>query len=151
MDQPASLIWILAGLCIPASLAVGNLYRTMAWPDGANPFELAIGSNLSAAILLFTVIVLTSQTTAIPDLLSVNKLALVQIFVSAAMFSIFFRLQEVGGPTYLSQISYVAAGVALFAGTFFLDERYSVITWVGAAVIVAGIIFSVMAQRQQAS
>lgn len=151
VNQPASLSWILTGLCIPISLAVGNLYRTLAWPEGAKPFELAIGSNLAAAILLFVIVVMTSQVAAFQDLLSVKKLALAQIIGSAAMFSLFFRLQQVGGPTYLSQIGYIAAGVALFAGTLFLGERYSIATWFGAVVIVVGIGFSIVAQQQQAA
>ena len=65
------------------------------------------------------------------------------------MFSMFFRLQQIGGPTYLSQIGYVAAGVALLTGTVFLGERYSFLTWMGAAVIVIGIGFGVVAQRQR--
>ena len=46
----------------------------------------------------------------------------------------------VGGPVYLSQIGYVAAAVGLFSGTLFLGERYGLLTWLGAAVIiVAGV------------
>lgn len=150
VNQPVDLIWILAGLCIPMSLAVGNLYRTMGWPKGAQAIELAIGSNLMAAFLLFVIILAFSQPSAFESLMSIKKLALVQVLASAAMFSVFFRLQQVGGPTYLSQIGYIAAGVALFAGTLFLGERYSIVTWIGAAVIVAGIGIGVVAQKQQA-
>lgn len=149
VNQPAGIGWILAGLCIPISLAVGNMYRTLAWPDGAQPIDLAIGCNLVAAFQLFLIIVMFSQTSNMLDLLSIKKLVLVQIVVSTAMFSVFFRLQQIGGPTYLSQIGYISAGVALVAGTVFLGERYSPVTWFGAAVIVVGIGFSVVAQRKQ--
>ena len=74
-----------------------------------------------------------------------------QVVGSLIIFSVFFRLQQIGGLTYFSQIGYVAAGVALIAGTFFLDERYSLLTWIGAAVIVTGIGLSVVAQRQRDS
>lgn len=149
VGQAASINWILAGLCIPVSLAIGNVYRTIAWPKEAHPMELAIGSNFSAAILLLLLIIIFSQTAEMPSLLSIKGWALVQIVVSAAMFSVFFRLQQIGGPSYLSQISYVAAGVALLTGTVFFAEQYSKITWIGAAVIVAGIGLSIMAQRKQ--
>ncbi len=148
VGQPASLSWILVALCIPLSLAVGNIYRTLAWPKGSNHFELATGTNLAAAILLSIIVVLTSQTSAILDLLLIKELALVQIVVSVAMFSLFFRLQQVGGPTYLSQIGYIAAGVALAFATLFLGERYSTVTWLGAVTIVIGIVFSIVAQRK---
>jgi len=149
INQPVSFIWVFAGLCIPVSLAVGNLYRTLGWPEGAQPFELAIGSNSVAAIILFVIVLVFSEPSAFQSLLSIKTLALVQVIGSAAMFSVFFRLQQAGGPTYLSQIGYIAAGIALCAGTLFLGERYSIVTWFGAAVIVVGIGISVVAQKQQ--
>lgn len=151
MSQPASLIWILTGLGIPMSLALGNLYRALAWPDGANHLELAIGSNLAAAFLLFIMLVFSSQTANLLDLLSIKTLSVTQVIISAAMYSVFFRLQQVGGPTYLSQVGYIAAGVALIAATLFLGERYSIVTWVGAAVIVIGTGLGIVEQRKHTS
>jgi drug/metabolite transporter (DMT)-like permease len=149
VSQPAGLGWILAGLCIPISLAIGNIYRTICWPKGGDPLALSVGSNLTAAMLLFIVAITTGPISAFQGLLVIKEVALAQVIASTIMFSVFFRLQQVGGPTYLSQIGYVAAGVALFAGTLFLGERYSVATWLGAAVIVAGVGFSVVAQQQK--
>ncbi|WP_298445310.1 DMT family transporter [uncultured Ferrimonas sp.] len=147
VSQPASTIWLIAGLCIPLSLAVGNLYRTVGWPEGADPIELAVGSNLSAAILLFSLLIFSGQAVLTLDLLSIKSLAIFQVIGSVAMFSIFFRLQQIGGPTYLSQIGYIAAGVALFSGTVFMNEQYSLITWFGAIVIIFGIILSILGQK----
>jgi len=64
------------------------------------------------------------------------------------LYSVFFRLQQVGGPTYLSQIGYIAAGIALFSGTFSLGEMYALLTWCGAIVILIGIVLSIVAQKQ---
>jgi len=149
LDQPASVLWVLTALLIPASLAVGNLHRSIAWPEDAKPMQLAIGSNLAAAVLLFMLAVANSQVSEFVTLFSIKKLIIIQVVGSAAMFSVFYRLQRVGGPTYLSQIGYIAAGVALFTGTYFLDERYSFITWFGAAVIVCGILLNVVAHQQK--
>jgi len=150
VNQPAALVWILAGLCIPLSLAAGNIYRTVAWPEDAEPLELATGSNLSAGILLTMLIIASSQLIQIQDLLSIQSVAIAQVIAASAMFGLFYKLQQVGGPTYLSQISYVAAGVALFSGTLFLDERYSVVTWLGAVVIVFGIVLGVIGEQRRA-
>jgi drug/metabolite transporter (DMT)-like permease len=65
---------------------------------------------------------------------------------ASLMFVFFFRLQAVGGPVYLSQIGYVAAAVGLFSGTFFLGERYGLLIWLGAAIIVAGVFLTTKAQ-----
>ena len=59
-------------------------------------------------------------------------LVLAQVASASAMFVFFFRLQEVGGPVYLSQIGYVGAAVGLIAGTLVLGERYQLLTWIGA-------------------
>ncbi len=147
VGQPASVFWIFLGLCIPLSLASGNIYRTLAWPKGAGAFELSIGSNLTSALMLLCIMFAYSDLSDLYQLMSVKEIALAQVIGAAVMFSVFFRLQQVGGPTYLSQIGYVAAGVALISGTVFLGERYSLITWLGAVVIVVGIALSIVGQR----
>lgn len=144
---PATLLWVLVGLCIPASLAVGNVYRTLAWPDKAPGIDLAIGCNVMAALVLLAIGLVSPGASGFVALLQHKPLVLVQVLVGAAMFSLFFRLQAVGGPTYLSQMGYIAAAVALVAGTVFLQERYALITWLGAGVVVVGIGLSVLAQR----
>jgi len=150
LSQPASAIWLLAGLCIPASLAIGNVYRTVAWPCQAQPMELAIGSNLASATLLLALMLVRGEGAAVAGLAAIPAVAAAQVLASTAMFSLFFRLQQVGGPTYLSQIGYVGAAVALLAGTGVLGERYAWPTWAGALVILIGIALSVRAQQRPA-
>ena len=49
----ASIVWILLALCGPVLLAIGNIYRTLRWPDQASPNALAPGMLIAAALLLF--------------------------------------------------------------------------------------------------
>src|SRR5690606_36869511 len=95
VSQPAGLLWLLAGLGIPASLALGNVYRTRAWPRQARPMELAIGSNLAAAAVLLVLLLLRGELAALRGLTQVPVIAAVQVLASSAMFSLFFRLQQV--------------------------------------------------------
>jgi len=127
---------------------LGNIYRTVGWPADAEPMELAVGINLVAATLLLLVVFATSGGVALLDLFKVPAAALAQVLGATAMFTVFFRLQQVGGPTYLSQIGYVAATLALLVGTLLLGERYALVTWFGAAVIAVGLGFSVISQRR---
>lgn len=151
VSQPASATWLLAGLCIPASLAIGNVYRTLAWPRQAKPMELAIGSNLAAATVLLALLLVRGEGAALGELAAIPAVAAAQVLASTAMFSLFFRLQQVGGPTYLSQIGYVGAAIALLAGTAVLGERYAWPTWAGALVILIGIALSVLAEQRRGS
>ncbi|RUU23699.1 DMT family transporter, partial [Mesorhizobium sp. M6A.T.Ca.TU.002.02.2.1] len=145
--QPAEFFWVAIGLLIPVSLAAGNIYRTVDWPEGTGPIELAVGSHLAAAALLLGGI-LMQQGGGSLALLGVPLVVVGQIASAAAMFAFFFRLQAVGGPVYLSQIGYVAAAVGLFAGTIFLGEHYQLLTWAGAIIITAGVFITTKAQSQ---
>jgi drug/metabolite transporter (DMT)-like permease len=145
--QPADVFWVLVALLIPVSLAVGNIYRTVDWPEGTGPIELAVGSHLASAVLLLAGILVLFGGGAFATLAKVPLTVLGQAASASAMFAFFFRLQAVGGPVYLSQIGYVAAAVGLFSGTLFLGEHYRLLTWVGAAIIVAGVAITTRAQK----
>ncbi|SDA97156.1 DMT family transporter [Mesorhizobium qingshengii] len=147
--QPAELLWVVMGLLIPVSLAAGNIYRTVDWPEGTGPIELAVGSHLASAALLLAGILALLGVGAFTPLGGVPLVVVAQVASASAMFAFFFRLQAVGGPVYLSQIGYVAAAVGLFAGTIFLGEHYQFLTWAGAIIVTAGVFITTMAQSQK--
>jgi drug/metabolite transporter (DMT)-like permease len=147
--QPADLFWVVMGLLIPVSLAAGNIYRTIDWPEGTGPIELAVGSHLASAAMLLVGILVLLGGRAFSPLGAVPLVVIAQVASASAMFAFFFRLQAVGGPVYLSQIGYVAAAVGLFAGTIFLGEHYQLLTWVGAVIITAGVFITTRAQNQK--
>jgi drug/metabolite transporter (DMT)-like permease len=136
----ADFAWAMAALLIPLSLAGGNVYRTLDWPAGGRPLGLAMGSNAAAALCLFAAALAWDGAAPFAPLAASPLLTLGQVAVSAAMFALFFRLQIVGGPVYLSQIGYVAAATSLVIGTFFLGESYALVTWIGGLVIVGGVV-----------
>jgi drug/metabolite transporter (DMT)-like permease len=146
--QPADLVWVLLGLVVPLCLASGNIYRSYDWPEGAGPIELAVGSHLASAAILMAALVTTGQAGALPMLAEMPLLTVAQVAAAAGMFVFFFRLQQVGGPVYLSQIGYVAAAVGLLSGTIFLGERYALLTWLGAGVICVGVAMTTAAQKR---
>jgi drug/metabolite transporter (DMT)-like permease len=148
LGEPASLFWVALALLVPVSLACGNIYRTADWPEGASPLELAVGSNLAAGLILLAGIALMPGLGLIGTLGHLPLITAAQIAASALMFAVFFRLQVVGGPVYLSQIGYVAAAIGLFSGTLFLGERYGLLTWLGAVIIALGVIVTTKAQTK---
>ena len=145
--QPAELFWVVMGLLLPASLAAGNIYRTIDWPADAGPIELAVGSHLAAAGLLLIAMLVFDVGGEFGDLAGVPALAIAQVVASSTMFAFFFRLQAVGGPVYLSQIGYVGAAVGLLSGVLFLGESYQALTWIGGLIIVLGVTMTTRAQR----
>ena len=146
----ASLGWVLLGLAIPVCLASGNVYRSHNWPPGADPLALASAINIAAAGLLFAAVFASGEGVAgLAGVVGVPGLIAAQIVATGANLAMFFRLQQVGGPVYLSQIGYVAAAVGLVAGTVILGERYPPATWAGALVVVAGVALVTWSQARR--
>jgi drug/metabolite transporter (DMT)-like permease len=139
-------LWLTAALLIPVFLAIGNVYRTLAWPEGARPRKLAAATNLAAVPPLLLIAFIQSGTLDLAPLAAAPGLVALQVAVSTIMFLMFFRLQQIGGPAYLSQIGYVAAAVGVVIGVTYFGESYPAGVWVGAAIIAAGIALSTFAQ-----
>jgi drug/metabolite transporter (DMT)-like permease len=143
--------WVLLALLIPLFLAAGNIYRSAKWPAGADPLALSAGANLAAAAMLAGAVLASGEgASGLAAVASVPLLIGGQIVLIGAMLALFFRLQQVGGPVYLSQIGYVAAAVGLVSGTLVLGERYPAATWLGALVVVAGVALVTWSQARSA-
>jgi drug/metabolite transporter (DMT)-like permease len=134
--------WPLIAFAIPVSLACGNVWRTARWPKGASALQVGAASNLGAIPSLALLLLSTASISEVSSLAHVPVLVVLQIGVSIFMFLVFFRLQQVGGPTYLSQIGYVAAAVGLATGVLLFGESYPWTVWLGAGLIGAGVIVS---------
>jgi drug/metabolite transporter (DMT)-like permease len=141
--------WLGLALLIPVFLAIGNIYRTLAWPEGASPRRLAAITNLAAVLPLLVIAVFESGPLKLSPLLASPRLVALQVAVSSAMFLMFFRLQQIGGPTYLSQIGYVAAAVGVVIGVTWLGETYPAGVWAGTAIIAGGIALATFAQFRE--
>ena len=131
--------WILAAVAVPLALACGNVYRSLDWPDEGRPDGLAFWSHLVAVVIFLIVMLLWEGSVPLVQLAAAPWATLAQAAVAALTFPAFFRLQQRGGPVLLSQIGYVAAAVGMLVATGLLGEQYSLETWLGAAVIAAGI------------
>jgi drug/metabolite transporter (DMT)-like permease len=140
--------WLFAAALIPLFLGAGNVYRSFAWPRGAGPMRLGAMVNLAAVPALLLLAGLQGGLDLAP-LARVPGLVAAQLAASTVMYLTFFRLQAVGGPTYLSQIGYVAAAVGVGIGVSLLGERYPPLVWAGVAVVALGITLTSLAQRRR--
>ncbi len=148
LGAPEASQWLLLALLVPCSLAAGNVFRTAFWPEGATPLQVAATANLSIVPLFFILCLWHTGGIPLAPLAAHMLLALAQWASSIAMLMMFFRLQQIGGPTYLSQIGYVAAAVGLIIGVLVFKESYPPLVWAGAAVIAAGIAISAALSRR---
>ena len=139
--------WLLLAALIPVFLGAGNVYRTAAWPEGAGPMRLGAIVNLAAVPPLLALAWALGGLDLAP-LAAIPVLVAGQVVAATVMYLTFFRLQAVGGPTYLSQIGYVAAAVGVAVGVSFLGERYPPLVWAGISVVAAGIGLTTLAQAR---
>lgn len=120
----APVVWIAATLAAPVLLAVGNIYRTLRWPTGARPEDLAPGMLGAAAGILVLAGLLPGANLAIPlDGPMPLLLVLTQAAAFAVQYLLFFRLQELGGPVLLSLLGSVAAVVGVPLAMVLLAEK----------------------------
>lgn len=136
----ASIVWILLALCGPVLLAIGNIYRTLRWPDQASPNALAPGMLIAAALLLFMCSALPNFSVHVS---LIGWLPLGVIVVQAGLFAgqflLLFVLQKTGGPVLLSLLGSVGAVVGVPVAIFLQGENPPAGLFLGASLIALGV------------
>ncbi|MGP4845517.1 DMT family transporter [Marinobacter sp. 1Y8] len=132
--------WIALALAGPVLLAIGNLYRTLRWPNGVSATALAPGMLIAAAVMLLGAGFLPGFSLAIPTDQSLPLILIaMQATVFAVMFLLLFMLQKTGGPVLLSLLGSVGALVGVPVAIFLQGETQPEGLLPGAALIAAGV------------
>ncbi|WP_422376021.1 DMT family transporter [Roseibium sp.] len=140
--------WSTVALSIPVFLAVGNIYRTLKWPDGAKPVNLALGM-MATGFLALGAFNLATGVPVVPQDWSTAAVGLLvaQIAIFAVQYGLYFRLQQTAGPVYLSQIGSVAAVVGLGLGYLVFGEIPNAAKLAAVASVGAGIVLVTLGRR----
>lgn len=136
----ATFHWYLVGLAVPVSIAVGNVYRTLAWPKGFAPVALAAGMMLGASAWLL-LIINVKGIVLLPNTVRFDTYGMVglQMGLTALTYLGVFELQKRSNPVFLSQMGCIAALVGLMIGMLYFEERYALGVWLGVLVILGGL------------
>ena len=136
----ADVFWILLALVGPVLLAIGNIYRTLRWPEGLSADALAPGMLVAAALMLLAAGWIPGLSLALPMGHSAALLLIaVQALVVAGMYLLLFMLQRTGGPVLLSLLGAVGATVGVPVAIFLQGEAPPGGLFLGAALIAAGV------------
>ncbi len=119
----AATLWAFLPLAIPVLLANGNIYRTLKWPEGMRPVDLATGM-LGVGFAALAMFNLVAGVPMMPQVWSPENTFLLaaQTAIFGVQFALYFRLQKAAGPVYLSQIGSVAAITGLVLGYMVFAE-----------------------------
>ena len=131
--------WILLALVGPVLLAMGNLYRTLRWPEGVSSDALAPGMLIAASILLLGVGFLPGFSLSVPAGHLPIMLIALQALVFAGQFLLLFLLQKSGGPVFLSLLGSVGAMVSVPVAILLQGEAAPEGLLLGTLLIGAGI------------
>ncbi len=138
----AAVGWILATAAIPMIIASGNIYRTQYWPAGAAPLALAPLMLAGGAVWLLPVALAVGIGSA--GTLPGVGLAALQAVISTAMYSLYFVVQKLAGPVYLSQLGSISAITGAAIAILVFGEAVPPGLALSAVLIVIGIaLFSV--------
>ncbi len=144
----APVFWIVLSLLGPILLAVGNLYRTIRWPQGASAESLAPGMLAAAGILVFLTALTTGRDVALPlDNAAGLFLIVAQSLVFAAQFLLMFIVQKMGGPVFLSLLGGIAAIFGVPVAVLLLGETAPDGLAIAGALIAAGIVLLLSRRR----
>lgn len=133
-------LWIGLALAAPVIIAMGNIYRTVDWPEDTSPRLLAPAMLLAAAVMVGIGAVAVRAPLA-PATWNVGMILLGgQIAIIAATYALYFVLQKLSGPVGLSQIGWIGAGTGKLMAVVWLGEAVpSVLPW-AFLLILAGIV-----------
>jgi len=135
-----SSTWLLAALAAPVIIAFGNLYRSLHWPQGATALELSPGMLLAGGGSLLAALLAAGATLHPVEWNFITSAFLLgQTAIFALLYLLYFILQKLAGPVYLSQIGSVGALVGLALATLLLAEPLSTKLLLAAALVAVGI------------
>ncbi|WP_319530954.1 DMT family transporter [uncultured Cohaesibacter sp.] len=138
----APLFWILVSLTGPVFLAMGNVYRTLRWPQGVAPLFLASLMLLFAGGGLLPLALAFEGLSGPASLFQPATLPFIALEVAtfSLLYLLYFILQKVAGPVYLSQIGLVGAVVGAGVARILLGEALPPNLAMSAVLIGAGIL-----------
>jgi drug/metabolite transporter (DMT)-like permease len=137
----ADPIWIIGALASPVFIAFGNIYRTLRWPPGASALSLAPGMLIFGSLLIAPVLPLAGVSFA-PNVWTSAAIWLLvaEIAIFSTTYALYFVLQKLAGPVYLSQIGSVAAIFGAALAVLALGEPTNAGLLIAAALILAGVV-----------
>lgn len=136
----SALPWMALALLVPVILASGNIYRAVAWPEGAKAPVLATGTVMTSLVVFALASVPFGVSLDFRGVDGVWPFLAVQGFVTAGQFLAYFALQRVAPPVIFSLIGQVTLLFGLPMGAMLLGESYSATTFVAVGLMALGLV-----------
>lgn len=141
ISAPADTGAILVACAMPVVLAVGNVFRTRFWPKNVSPEELAAAMLICGALLTLPFALYFEGASQIAPAINAPVLLvlLIAVITFVAQYVAMFRLQQIAGPVFLSQIGSIAALIGSPVAVIVLGEKLPDGFALAATLIIIGL------------
>jgi drug/metabolite transporter (DMT)-like permease len=140
LPDTGALPWALAAIAAPLLHASGNLFRSLAWPDGLKPLSAASLLLVLQAMVLVPVAIALGEFELPSVSFEASDLALLATgALTASLYLGSFKLQRRVGPVGVAQLGYVVTVASLVIGAIAFGEHYPLITLPAVAVVLLGV------------
>jgi drug/metabolite transporter (DMT)-like permease len=142
--------WSLVALAVPVILAIANIYRSVYWPKGSDSMQMSIGMLVFGAATMVAVLLLFGIDFG-PVAWNAESAGLLaaQSVTFAVLYDVYFRLQKLAGPVYLSQIGSAAAVTGIALAYLIFTEIPSIQQSVAAILVAIGLVLVNRAMTRQ--
>ena len=119
-------VWIILALAGPLVLALGNVFRSRVYPDGADPMMLAAGTLFLQLVLIGAGLLVTGQlaNSSLPEPKAFAAIGGVG-FIAAISYALTFEVQRRTDGVGFSQVGYFATLSGIFFGAIIFGETIS--------------------------
>lgn len=137
----AASVWVFIVLLIPVSLSVSGIYRSMAWPQGYSPAQLAAGMLFMSALMLGAFSFWNGE-----DYLiffsghAADWIVLLQMVAAFLSYVLVFKVQKDHGPVFQSLMGYVSTATGVLVGYLIYQESFSGMIWIAFGLLVLGMV-----------
>ena len=133
-------VWIILALAGPLVLASGNVFRSRAYPSGADPMTLAAGTLFLQLVMIGAGLVMAGQLT---ESSSIEPKAFAAIggvgLITAISYALTFEVQRRTDGVGFSQVGYFATLSGIFFGAITFGETISPAFVAALVLIFAGL------------
>jgi drug/metabolite transporter (DMT)-like permease len=132
-------VWVIVGLLIPASAALGNIVRTAFWPKGTSALAFSCATLLTSSIIVaIAATYFESPAEWQFDNERAGKWMACLVGLSPLSYLLNFHLQRVAGPVIFSQIGYWGAGYGILLAALLFGDVLTVSSILGITGIMCG-------------
>ncbi|HAT86464.1 MAG TPA: EamA/RhaT family transporter [Rhizobiales bacterium] len=116
-------LWIGVAILGPLFLALGNVFRSKAYPSSGNPTMMATGALLSQLLLVWPVLFLIGEPSGVEPTSSPAQLAMIGVgLVTAFSYLLTFEVQSRADGVSFAQVGYFATLFGIAFGALIFGE-----------------------------